>query len=127
MKSDFTMARARGARGGRRILGNKIDCPRFNPDLVDFEVWREDVKVWRSITTTRKSAQGGVLYLAIEGKAKQHVQTMDKNITSTAEGFDAILKILDEVYMPEVFEKNIETFTTYSLRIGRRMSHYNHL
>ena len=51
---------------------------------------------------------------------------MDKSVTTTAEGFDAILKILDEVYMPEVFEKNTEISTTSSLRIGRLMSHYNH-
>ena len=107
------MARAGGGRGVRRTLGNKIDCPNFNPDLVDFEHWREDVKVWRAITTTRKSAQGGLLYLAIKGKAKQHVHNMDKSITATAEGFDAILKILDEVYMPEIFEKKYRNF--YSL------------
>ena len=80
------MARAGGGRGARRTLGNKIDCPNFDPDLVDFEHWREDVKVWRAITTTRKSAQGGVLYLAIKGKAKQHVHNMDKRITATVEG-----------------------------------------
>ena len=115
------------ARGARRTPGNKIDCPIFDPDIVDFEHWREDIQVWQGITTTRKSAQGGVLYLAIDGKAKQHVHTMDKSVTTTAEGFDAILKILDEVYMPEVFEKNTEISTTSSLRIGRLMSHYNHL
>ena len=101
----------------RRTLGNKIDCPNFNPDLVDFEHWREDVKVWRAITTTRKSAQGGLLYLAIKGKAKQHVHNMDKSITATAEGFDAILKILDEVYMPEIFKKKIQKLLQ-SLRFG---------
>ena len=91
-------------------MGNKIDIPNFDPDLVDFEHWREDIKVWQAITTTRKSAQGGVLYLAIKGKAKQHVHSMDKRITATAEGFDEILKILDEVYMPEVFEKKYRNF-----------------
>ena len=106
------MARARGGRGAtRRSLGDKIACPKFDPELVDFEHWREDVHIWRGITTTRKSEQGGVLYLAIEGKAKQHVHNMkDKKITTTVEGFDAIIKILDEVYMPEVFEKKIQSF-----------------
>ena len=66
--------------------------------------------MWHGITTTRKAAQGGVLYLAIEGKAKQHVYNMEKRITTTAEGFDAILKILDEVYMPEIFEKKYRNF-----------------
>ena len=71
------MARARGGRGGtRRTLGDKIACPKFDPELVDFEHWREDVHIWRGITSTRKSAQGGVLYLAIEVKAKQHVHNM---------------------------------------------------
>ena len=121
------MARTGGrrVRGTRRTLGNKIDCPKFNPEFVDFEHWREDVQVWRGITTTRRSAQGGTLYLAIEGKAKQHVHNMNKAIIPTAEGFDEILKILDEVYMPEAFEKNTEISTTFSLRIGRPMSHYN--
>jgi len=105
------MARTRGrGRGARRTLGNKIDCPKFNPEFVDFEHWREDVQVWRSITTTRRSAQGGLLYLAIEGKAKQHVHNMNKAIIPTDEGFDEVLKILDEVYMPEAFEKKYRNF-----------------
>ena len=106
------MARTGGrrVRGTRRTLGNKIDCPKFNPDFVDFEHWREDVQVWRGITTTRRSAQGGTLYLAIEGKAKQHVHNMDKAIIPTDEGFDEILKLLDEVYMPEAFEKKYRNF-----------------
>ena len=106
------MARSRVGRGARRTIapGNKIDCPKFDPEFVDYEHWREDILVWRGITTTRKAAQGGVLYLAIEGKAKQHVHNMDKRITTTAEGFDAILKILDEVYMPEIFEKKYRNF-----------------
>ena len=106
------MARTGGrrVRGTRRTLGNKIDCPKFNPEFVDFEHWREDVQVWRGITTTRRSAQGGTLYLAIEGKAKQHVHNMDKAIIPTDEGFDEILKLLDEVYMPEAFEKKYRNF-----------------
>ena len=104
------MARAGGRRSTtRRAQGDKIPCPKFDPDLEDFEHWRDDVLIWRGITTTRKSAQGGVLYLAIERKAKQHVHNIkNKDILKTVEGFDAIIKILDEVYMPEVFEKKIQ-------------------
>ena len=93
---------------------------------MDYEHWREDILVWRGITATKKAAQGGVLYLSIEGKAKQHVHNMDKRITTTTEGFDAILKILDEVYMPEIFEKNTGISTTSSIQTGRRMSLYSH-
>ena len=106
------MACARGGRGAtRRSPGDKIPCPKFDPELVDFEHWRDDVLIWRGITTTRKSAQGGVLYLAIEGKAKQHIHNIkNKDILKTVEGFDAIIKIMDEVYMLEVFEKKIQSF-----------------
>ena len=55
------------------------------------------------------------MYLAIKGKAKQHVHTRDKDIATCVGGFDEILKILDEVYMPEAFEKNTEISTTFSL------------
>ena len=124
------MARAGGRRSTtRRAQGDKIPCPKFDPDLEDFEHWRDDVLIWRGITTTRKSAQGGVLYLAIEGKAKQHVHNIkNKAILKTVDGFDAIIKILDEVYMPEVFEKKNTVISITSLiRIGKQMSHYSHL
>ena len=106
------MARAGGRRSTtRRAQGDKIPCPKFDPDLEDFEHWRDDVLVWRSITATKKTLQGGVLYLAIEGKAKQHVHNIkNKAILKTVDGFDAIIKILDEVYMPEVFEKKYGHF-----------------
>ena len=60
---------------------NRIDCPRYDPDLSNYEHWREEVEVWRRVTTVKKGSQGALLYFAIEGTAKQHVHNMNKDIT----------------------------------------------
>ena len=120
------MARANGRGRGGRVIQSKIDCPTYDPDLDNYEYWREAVGVWKRVTRARKKAQGALLYFAIRGNAIQHLHNMDKDVMTSEGGVEAILKILDDVYMPEIFDKNTETSITYGAYIGRLVSHYSH-
>ena len=75
-----------------------IFLPEENDDYVN---WRKDIMVWKMFTETKVEKLGAAVYLAIQGKARECVRDMDMNILGTAQGFDEILKVLDDVYMKD--------------------------
>ena len=90
--------------------GRSPPCPKLNPDNTNYEIWRKQVQVWRHITSSHKRNQGSILFLAMEGKAKDHVHNMDLDKLEQDDGFEEVLKVLDEVYLPEIFEKKHRNF-----------------
>ena len=46
----------------------------------------------------------------MKGKAKYHVHNMDLDTLEKDDGLEVILKVLDEVYLPEIFEKKYWNF-----------------
>ena len=98
--------------------GRSPTCPKLNPEYTNYEIWRKQVQVWRNITTSKKKEQGSILFLAMDGKAKDHVHNMDLDKLEQDDGFEEVLKVLDEVYLPEIFEKKHRNFNDlwYSYR-----------
>ena len=62
------------------------------------------------MTAYPKKNQGAIVFLAMRGKAKDHVFNMDLGKFESVDGFEEILKVLDEIYIPEVFEKKYRNF-----------------
>ena len=94
----------------RYTNGRPLDCPILNPDDTNYEIWRKQAQVWRSVTTFPKKNQGSIVFLAMKGKARDHINNMDLGKLEGDNGFEEILKVLDEIYMPEIFEKKYRNF-----------------
>ena len=87
----------------RYASGRALACPILNPDDTNYEIWRKQTQVWRSVTTYPKQIQGAIVFLAMRGKAKDNIYNMDLGKLEGDNGFEEILKVLDEIYMPEIF------------------------
>ena len=94
----------------RYTSGRPLGCPILNPDDTNYEIWRKQAQVWRSVTTYPKKKQGSIVFLAMKGKARDHINNMDLERLEGDNGFEEILKVLDEIYMPEIFEKKYRNF-----------------
>ena len=70
----------------------------------------EEVEVWKRVTRARKTDQEALLYFALCGTAKEHVHNMNKDVLASDAGLEAILQILDDIYMPEMFKKTYRNF-----------------
>ena len=93
-----------------RNSGKTADCPTFNPDETAYERWRKDALLWKAITNLPKTKQGPTAYLAISGPAKDQVFHMDMDKLKLKSGFDELIKLLDELYLPAQFENEYKHF-----------------
>ena len=91
-----------------------VDCPIFEPEEMNYLHWRKEVEIWRQVTTYPKSKQGSYVYLALRGTAKDSVFQMKKELLELKDGFEKILAVLDDIYMPAIFQMKYRTF--YELR-----------
>ena len=94
----------------RQAGGRTVDCPVFDPNETAYEQWRKEVEVWRMVTTLPKKKHGSFVFLAMRGRAKDAVFQMNKDTLGQTNGFEEVLKVLDEIYMPQVFEKKSRNF-----------------
>ena len=93
-----------------RNSGKTADCPTFNPEETAYEKWRKDALLWKAITNLPKTKQGPTAYLAIRGSAKDQVFHMDMDKLKLKSGFDELIKLLDELYLPAQFENEYKHF-----------------
>ena len=93
-----------------RNSGKTADCPTFNPDETAYEKWRNDALLWKAITNLPKTKQGPTAYLVIRGSAKDQVFHMDMDKLKLKSGFDELIKLLDELYLPAQFENEYKHF-----------------
>ena len=87
-----------------------VDCPIFDPKETTYEQWKKEIGVWRMVTTLPKRKHGSFVFLAMRGQAKDAVFQMKDDTLGQTNGFEEVLKVLDEIYMPEVFEKKYRNF-----------------
>ena len=55
----------------RYTRGRALDCPNLNPDDTNYEIWRKQAQVWRSITTYPKKKSGFNSIFSYERKGKR--------------------------------------------------------
>ena len=95
---------------GTTHSGKTANCPIFNPEEIDYDHWRKDALLWKAITNLPKTKQGPTAYLAIRGSAKKSVFHMDMDTLKLKSGFDELIKLLDELYLPAKFENEYKHF-----------------
>ena len=94
----------------KKPLGRTVDCPNFDPKETNYEQWKKEAQVWRMVTNLPKSKQGSTLFLAMRGKAKDAVFQIDTAKLGLQDGFEFLIQTLDEIYLPEIFEKKYRNF-----------------
>ena len=89
-------------------------CPIFNPDLKDnYEKWRTKAIRWSKITLVPKLKQGFAAAIALKGSADNFVTNIPDEELETEDGFETLLKKLDEVYMPGKFDRRYWKFRAF--------------
>ena len=94
----------------KKTMGKTVDCPNFDPEGNNYEQWRKEAAVWRMVINSPKSKQGSMVYLAMKGKAKDVVFQLDNEKLGLQDGFEYIIKTLDDIYLPEIFEQKLRNF-----------------
>ena len=87
-----------------------FNCPIFDPKTHTYELWKDSVKVWRTVCHLPHSEQGAAIYLSLQGAAKVHVNLMDKDLLNSYDSFEEVIKVLDELYLPQQFEREQAQF-----------------
>ena len=71
--------------------------PVFHPEEDDdYQSWKNDIKIWRLFTETKKEKIGAAVYLSLRGKAREVVRSLTAEEIGVETGFDRII----EMYFP---------------------------
>ena len=110
------------------------DLPELTNDC-NYVDWRKDVKVWKLVNKDADHTKfGGLLYLSLKGKAREYVRDISEDDLGKDDGFDIVLKKLDEIYLQEKDTRAflaVEEFISYKRKDGVSMTdfiaHYDYL
>ena len=93
-----------------KFPGERYHSPIFGPITTNYEQWRRGAEVWKELSTLPDSKLGLALYLSLKGDARSHVYGMAFDKLKSPTGFDEVLKVLDNIYMPQQFERKSALF-----------------
>ena len=79
-------------------------------DEVDYNLWKNDIKVWSVFTDLEKKRIGPAIYLSLEGKARDVVRDVDMDLLTSDTGYDEIIKVLDSVFLKD---KNTRSYLAF--------------
>ena len=80
------------------------------------------------MTTYPRKNQGTIVFLAMRVKARDHIFNMDLGKLEGDNGFEEILKVLDEIYMPEFFflkHRNFNDLWSFCRKSNDSMAEWN--
>ena len=83
-------------------MTDKTKPPVFSPEEDDdYLAWRNDIEVWKLLTSTSADKLGLSVYLALKGQARDVVRNIKPEELNKAEGYNTIIEELDKVYMKD--------------------------
>ena len=93
----------------------KIDPPALK-DGDDFEEWAREVKIWQLATDIAKAKQGALVYLSLQGKARECCKSIEIEKLGGDGGIDILLAKLKELFAKDSEQAAFmayEQFETY--------------
>ena len=93
----------------------KIDPPILN-DGDDFDEWAREVKIWQLVTEIDKTKQGALVYLSLQGKARECCKSIPITDLQGADGIDKLIARLQELFAKDSEQAAFmayEKFETY--------------
>ena len=102
--------------------------PVFHPEEDDdYQSWKNDIKIWRLFTETKKEKIGAAVYLSLKGKACEVVRSLTADEIGVETGFDKIIEELDKVYLQDETTRAFcafKEFYEYSRNAGQGFSDF---
>ena len=93
----------------------KIDPPALN-DGDDYDEWAREVKIWQLVTDIAKAKQGALVYLSLQGKARECCKSIEIEKLQGDHGIDILLDKLKELFAKDSEQAAFmayEKFETY--------------
>ena len=86
---------------------DELGCPIpfFDPKIDDYSIWKKEAQLWASSTNLAKSKRGATLFFKLKGRARTVIANLENSVLTTTTGFEQILDLLDENFLPDPFEK----------------------
>ena len=82
-------------------------------DDVDYNLWKNDIKVWSVFTDLEKKKIGPAIYLSLEGKARDVVRDVDMDVLASDAGYDEIVKVLDNAFLKDKSTRSYIAFKEF--------------
>ena len=98
------------------MSGHGKTCSKMPPvlrDDVDYNLWKNDIKVWSVFTDLEKKKIGPAIYLSLEGKARDVVRDVDMNVLAFDAGYDEIVKALDNLFHKDKSKRSYIAFKEF--------------
>ena len=74
--------------------------PLLSPDGADYNLWKQDIDLWCSVTKTAVSHRAPQIYLSLVGKGRQGAMKIPHDQLKTNDGVKILLQHLDKVFLP---------------------------
>ena len=95
-------------------MGSQLKAPpQFNPEVEDYERWKNDLEIWETFTDLSKSKQGPAVYLSLTGKAREAVRDIKAAQLNIEDGLQVIIQKLDAVFLKDSASRSFLTFQNF--------------
>ena len=79
------------------MAGKRIDPPKLK-DGDDYEEWAREIEIWQIVTDVPKDKQGALIYLSLEGQARQCCKSISTDKLKGDGGVTELMKKLEELF-----------------------------
>ena len=97
------------------MAGKRCDPPKLR-DGDDYDEWAHEIEIWQIVTDVEKSKQGAMIYLSLEGKARQCCKSIEVDKLKGENGVMELLNKLKSLYAKDSEQaafKSYEDFESY--------------
>ena len=67
-----------------------------------YSTWRKEMKIWELVTSLDKTKQALIVFLSLEGKAREAVLELDTAVLNSEDGMKKLYEKLDTLFLEDV-------------------------
>ena len=81
--------------------------------LIDkYSTWKKEMQIWEMVTCVEKVKRALIVFLSLEGKAREAVLELDIEVLNSEDGMEKVYEKLDTLFLGDI---NQSPFLTYKI------------
>ena len=111
-------------------LKDTMDSKYFPPPTLlkdKYSTWRKEMKIWELVTSRDKSERALMVFLSLEGKAREAVLELNTEVLNSEDGIKKLYEKLDTLFLEDVNQsafRAYEKFENYQRSPGTSLEDF---
>ena len=78
-----------------------------------YSTWRKEMKIWELVTSLDKAKRAFMVFLSLEGKAREAVLELDTAVLNSEDGMKKLYEKLDTLFLEDINQSAFQAYETF--------------